>query len=174
MPLREKTIGQVTSEDQARHISKRAKKHKQLEASSTTDDSQSESDKPQRKETFEKRSRHKTKEDRYESKKARKHVIEDDKPAKKKVIKVKRGDAAKASRKAGEDLINGFRSRNVAQDRLTVCTFQSDSWRKWLISGRCILVRAYSRMAERHLLPVIVAVSTTDKLVISLLTGVSA
>ncbi|KFY84933.1 hypothetical protein V500_08873 [Pseudogymnoascus sp. VKM F-4518 (FW-2643)] len=120
VPLREKTIGQVTSEDRTRHISKKAKKHKQLEASSTTDDSQSESDKPRRKETFEKRSRHKTKEDRYESKKARKHVIEDDKPAKKKVIKVKRGDAAKASRKAGEDLINGFRSRNVAQDRLTM------------------------------------------------------
>lgn len=127
MPLREKTIGQVASEDQTRHISKKAKKHEQLEASSTTDDSQSESDQPQRKETFEKRSRHKTKEDRYESKKTRKHVVEDDKPAKKKTIKVKRGDAAKASRKAGEDLINGFRSKNVAQDRLTVCAFQFDS-----------------------------------------------
>ncbi|OBT66656.1 hypothetical protein VE03_03870 [Pseudogymnoascus sp. 23342-1-I1] len=115
----EKTIGHVPSEDQSRHISKKAKKHKQP-ASSTTDDSQSESDQPRRKETFEKRSRHKTKEDRYESKKTRQHAAEDDKPAKKKVIKVKRGDAAKASRKAGEDLINGFRSKHVAQDRLTM------------------------------------------------------
>ncbi|KFZ03909.1 hypothetical protein V502_10562 [Pseudogymnoascus sp. VKM F-4520 (FW-2644)] len=120
VPLRETTIGQVTSEDRTRHISKKAKKHKQLEASSTTDDSQSESDQPQRKETFEKSSRHKTKEDRYESKKTRKHVVEDDQPTKKKTTKVKRGDAAKASRKAGEELINGFRSKNVAQDRLTI------------------------------------------------------
>ncbi|OBT75964.1 hypothetical protein VF21_05768 [Pseudogymnoascus sp. 05NY08] len=120
LPLREKTIGQVASEDQTRHTSKKAKKHRQ-HASSTTDDSQSEPDQPHRKETFEKRSRHKTNEDRYESKKARKHVDENEKPAKKKTIKVKRGDAAKASRKAGEDLMNGFRPKNVSQDRLTIC-----------------------------------------------------
>ncbi|KFY92077.1 hypothetical protein V498_05164, partial [Pseudogymnoascus sp. VKM F-4517 (FW-2822)] len=119
LPQRETTIGQVISEDDSRHISKKVRKHRQP-ASSTTDDSESESDQPQRKETFEKRSRHKTKEDKYESKKARKHAVEDDKPAKRKVIKVKRGDAAKASKKAGEDLINGFRSKNVAQDRLTM------------------------------------------------------
>lgn len=121
LPQREKTIGQVARDDQTRYTSKKAKKHSQP-ASSTTDDSQSELDQPQRQETFEKRSRHKTKEDRYESKKARKHVVEDGKPAKKKTIKVKRGDAAKASKKAGEDLINGFRPKNVSQDRLTVCS----------------------------------------------------
>ncbi|OBT56485.1 hypothetical protein VE04_04984 [Pseudogymnoascus sp. 24MN13] len=119
LPPREKTIGQVTSEDQTRHFSKKAKKHRQP-FSSTTDDFQPESDQPQHKETFEKRGRHKTKEDRYESKKARKHADEDDRPAKKKTIKVKRGDAAKASKKAGEDLINGFRPKNVSQDRLTI------------------------------------------------------
>ncbi|KFZ00845.1 hypothetical protein V501_10423 [Pseudogymnoascus sp. VKM F-4519 (FW-2642)] len=119
LPPREKTIGQVASEDLTRHFSKKAKKHRQP-ASSTTDDSQSEPDQPERKETFEKRSRHKTKEDRYESKKARKQVVEDDKPAKKKTIKVKRGDAARASKKAGEDLVNGFRPKNVSQDRLTI------------------------------------------------------
>lgn len=117
--LQETVIGQVTSQDRARPYSGKAKKHKQA-ALSTTADSQSDSDQPKRKETFEKRSRHKTREDRYESKKARKYDSEDDKPAKKKTIKVKRGDAAKASRKAGEDLINGFKSNNVAQDRLTV------------------------------------------------------
>lgn len=123
LPPREKTIGQVTSEDLTRHFSKKAKKHRQP-VSSTTDDSQPESDQPQHKETFEKRGRHKTKEDRYESKKARKHADEDDRPAKKKTIKVKRGDAAKASKKAGEDLINGFRPKNVSQDRLTVCSLK--------------------------------------------------
>ncbi|KFY29965.1 hypothetical protein V493_02185 [Pseudogymnoascus sp. VKM F-4281 (FW-2241)] len=120
LPQRDTTIGQATSDDQTIHVSKKVEKNKQLVASATTDDSQSESDQPQRKETFEKRSRHKTKEDHYESKKARKHVVEDDRPAKKNTVKVKRGDAAKASRKAGEDLINGFRSKNVAQDRLTM------------------------------------------------------
>ncbi|OBT88809.1 hypothetical protein VE02_03182 [Pseudogymnoascus sp. 03VT05] len=119
LPQREKTIGEFTSEDQTRHFSKKAKKHRQP-ASSTTDDSQSEPDRSQRKETFEKRSRHKTKDDRYESKKARKHVDENEKPAKRKTIKVKRGDAVKASRKAAEDLINGFRPKNVSQDRLTI------------------------------------------------------
>ncbi|KFX89952.1 hypothetical protein O988_08410 [Pseudogymnoascus sp. VKM F-3808] len=120
LSLRRKTTdAEASGEDQNRHISKeKAKKRRQL--ASSTDDSQSDSDQPQRKETFEKRSRHKTKADRYESKKTRQQVIEDDKPAKKKVIKVKRGDAAKASRKAGEDLINGFKPKNVAQDRLTM------------------------------------------------------
>ncbi|KFY05728.1 hypothetical protein V492_08332 [Pseudogymnoascus sp. VKM F-4246] len=117
---RETEEGEDTGEDQTGRISKKAKKHKQS-VYSTTVDSQSEPDlPPQHKETFEKRSRHKTREDRYESKKAKKYVIENDKLAKKKTIKVKRGDAARASRKAGEDLINGFRSKHVVQDRLTM------------------------------------------------------
>ncbi|KFY40400.1 hypothetical protein V495_05453 [Pseudogymnoascus sp. VKM F-4514 (FW-929)] len=120
LSLRRKTTDSEDSgEDQNRHISKeKAKKRRQL--ASSTDDSQSEPDQSQRKETFEKRSRHKTKADRYESKKTRQQIVEDDKPAKKKAIKVKRGDAAKASRKASEDLINGFKPKNVAQDRLTM------------------------------------------------------
>ncbi|KFY30551.1 hypothetical protein V494_08118, partial [Pseudogymnoascus sp. VKM F-4513 (FW-928)] len=118
---RETEEGGDTGEDQTGRISKKAKKHKHKQSVfSTTDDSQSEPELPQHKETFEKRSRHKTKEDRYESKKAKKYIIEDDKPAKKKTVKVKRGDAARASRKAGEDLINGFRSKHVVQDRLTM------------------------------------------------------
>lgn len=173
LPQREETIGQVTRDDQTRNLSKKSKKHKQP-ASSTTDDSQSEPDQPHRKETFEKRSRHKTKEDRYESKKARKHAVEDDKPAKKKTTKVKRGDAAKASRKAGEDLINGFRPKNVSQDRLTVCSLKIQFREDKLIFGRFVLAQAYSRMAEHHLLPAIVAVSMTEKFTTSPLTCVSA
>jgi hypothetical protein len=123
-PRRKKAITAVEdiSEEETRHTSKnQGKKHKKPEALSlSSDDSQSESHRPQRIETFEKRSRRKTREDRYESKKKSKHVVEENKTAKKKTIKVKRGDAAKASRKAGEDLINSFRSKNVAQDRLTV------------------------------------------------------
>lgn len=42
-------------------------------------------------------------------------------------------------------------------------------WRL-LISGRFVLVQAYSRMAERHLLLAIVAVSMTGTFIISLLT----
>ncbi|KFX93016.1 hypothetical protein V490_05040 [Pseudogymnoascus sp. VKM F-3557] len=116
---RRTTDAEDSGKDQNRHISKEKAKRRRQQASST-DDSQSESNQPQRKETFEKRGRHKTKADHYESKKTRQQIVEDDKPAKKKVIKVKRGDAAKASRKAGEDLINGFKPKNVAQDRLTM------------------------------------------------------
>lgn len=43
----------------------------------------------------------------------------------------------------------------------------------WLISGRCVLVLAYSRMVGHHLLPAIEAVSIIGKSTFSLLTGVS-
>lgn len=44
---------------------------------------------------------------------------------------------------------------------------------KWLISGRYVLVRAYSRMVELHPLLAIVVVSMREKFIFSLLTSVS-
>lgn len=72
-----------------------------------------------RHETFEKRARHKTREDRYETKKKEKTAVKDveDKPRAK---RVKRGDGARAARKAGERLMNSFTSKSIGQDRLTV------------------------------------------------------
>jgi len=71
-----------------------------------------------RKETFEKRARHKTKEDRYEPKTK---LSKSDKTTEKKRSKSKnKGDRKRAAKKAGEDLIRNFSSKNIGQDRLTV------------------------------------------------------
>jgi hypothetical protein len=70
------------------------------------------------KETFEKRARHKTKEDRYDPKKKR---SKSEKATEKKRSKPKKkGDRKKAAKKAGEDLIRNFTSKNIGQERLTV------------------------------------------------------
>lgn len=72
------------------------------------------------KETFEKRARHKTREDRYEPRKKEKRQgkIAVEKSSRKK--REKRGDRKKAARKAGEELMQNFSSKSIAQDRLTV------------------------------------------------------
>lgn len=106
-------------EQHRRPSGKSSKKRNQLEIYSSSSDNQSESDEVQHKETFEKRKRHKTKTDRYEPKKKAKPIVEE-KNVVKKVKKFKRGDAAKASRKAGEDLVRSFTSKSIAQERLTV------------------------------------------------------
>jgi hypothetical protein len=70
-------------------------------------------------ETFEKRARYKTREDRYEPKKAKKQPIDG---AKKKPrrIKEKRGERKKAAEKAGDDLMRNFTSKSIGNERLTV------------------------------------------------------
>lgn len=75
-------------------------------------------------EIFEKRARHKTKEDRYEPKKKRQ---KSEKPSEKKRPSTKpekKSDRRKAARKAGEDLIRNFSSKNIGQERLTVSSSQ--------------------------------------------------
>lgn len=71
-------------------------------------------------ETFEKRKRHKTREDRYEPAKKIKKSCPDVKKKKNKHKKEKRGDRRKAAKKAGEDLIRKFSSKSIGNDRLTV------------------------------------------------------
>lgn len=78
-----------------------------------------------RKETFEKRARHKTREDRYDPNKEKsrnrkeKEVEEAEKQPRKR--REKKSDKRKAAKKAGEDLMNNFSSKSIGQDRLTVC-----------------------------------------------------
>lgn len=73
------------------------------------------------KETFEKRPRHKTREDKYEPKKKEKEEknrVSEGKSSRKK--REKSGDRRKAAKKAGDELIQNFSSKNIAQDRLTI------------------------------------------------------
>jgi len=104
------------------------KKCKHSDPFSSSGDTSSEPEGPRRKEAFEERKRHKTKADRYEAKSKTKDIVEEEKVVKKKSKKVKRGDAAKASRRAGEDLIRSFTSKNIAQARLTVCSPKECAW----------------------------------------------
>ena len=76
------------------------------------------------KETFEKRPRHKTREDKYEPKKKKEKKQKKasvDKTSSRK--REKKGDRKKgAAKKAGDELIQNFSSNNISQDRLTVST----------------------------------------------------
>lgn len=108
----------------------------------------SEAELPQPDEVFHKRQRHKTKEDRYETE-ARKGKSEgEEKSAKPKSKKPKRGDAAKIFRAAGEQLIRSFASNKIAQNRLTVATPPSSPHICLLICRRCVLGQVSFGMAK--------------------------
>lgn len=68
------------------------------------------------KETFERRARHKTKEDRYEPKS---RTEKQGKERKSKPRTEKKGERRKASKKTGEDLMRNFESKYIGNDRLT-------------------------------------------------------
>lgn len=74
------------------------------------------------KETFERRPRHKTREDKYEPKKKEKKRNEAsvDKSSSRK--REKKNGRKKAAKKPGDELIQNFSSNNISQDRLTVST----------------------------------------------------
>ncbi|KAG9242400.1 hypothetical protein BJ878DRAFT_544292 [Calycina marina] len=94
-----------------------------------------------RKETFEKRPRHKTRENLYDPKRREE---KNDPVEKRTKNREKRGDKRKAVRKAGEDLMNNFTSKNVGQDRLTMRPSQGLGLFK---NGRA------SSLTRRHGLP---------------------
>jgi hypothetical protein len=78
-----------------------------------------------RKETFEKRARHKTREDRYEPK-TKSPKLEKDTKEKEKDInrttskRMKKSDRSKLKKDGGE-LMRNFSSKSIGQERLTVC-----------------------------------------------------
>lgn len=73
-----------------------------------------------KKETFEKRARHKTREDRYEPKEKVKKCRNDEECKRPRKKREKKGDRKRAAKKAGEDLMRNFSSKSIGQNRLTV------------------------------------------------------
>jgi hypothetical protein len=94
--------------------------HRPKKRKIASSDSESSADSHVRHETFKKRDRHKTREDRYEPKKKKHQSEKQDGERKWKKKREKKGDKKKAARKAGEDIMNNFSSKSVAQNRLTV------------------------------------------------------
>jgi hypothetical protein len=98
------------------------RKKRKREASVSGTSISSASSKPKQ-EIFERRPRHKTREDRYESKKKAKKGSKDEEERRLRKKKVKKGDRKKAAKKAGEDLMRNFSSKRIGQERLTVGLF---------------------------------------------------
>jgi len=72
------------------------------------------------KEVFEKRTRHKAREDLYEPIKKYKSSRKDSEEKSRRKKKEKKSDRRKAAKRAGEDLMHNFSSKSIGQDRLTV------------------------------------------------------
>ena len=109
-----------------------------------------------RQETFEKRPRHKTREDLYEPKDRQKNSRSYDEEKQPKSGREKRGDKTRATRKVGEDLIHNFSSENIAQDRLTVSIWCSGGERE-----RDIYIYIYMLNSSSFDPPNVLASSTT-------------
>ncbi|KAI9642327.1 hypothetical protein NHQ30_009129 [Ciborinia camelliae] len=92
-------------------------KHQKNAPSTMTSSSSQPSVMQQKQETFEKRPRHKTREDRYDTKKKSNKAEVVEKPIK--TRREKKGDRKKAARKASGDLMKNFASNKIGQDRLT-------------------------------------------------------
>lgn len=74
-------------------------------------------------EVFHKRPRHKTREDRYESKTVKKAHHKDDEAGRKRPKKATTSGQKKAARKTGGQLMQDFKSDKISRERLTVCRF---------------------------------------------------
>ena len=96
-------------------------KKKRIITLSESETSECSSSSVSREEVFEKRARHRTREERYKPKE--KKSRKSGKAAEEKWSKMrreKRGDRKRSARKAGEELLNTFSSKNIGQERLTV------------------------------------------------------
>ncbi|KAF5867991.1 uncharacterized protein Bfra_007187 [Botrytis fragariae] len=96
----------------------RSHKHQRNVSSSITSISSRSSVMQPKQEIFEKRARHKTREDRYDTKRKSNKAEAVDKPIR--TRREKRGDRAKAARKASNDLMSNFASNKIGKDRLIV------------------------------------------------------
>lgn len=112
------------------------------------------------KETFEKRPRRKTREDRYEPKRKETHPKKTDEEMATNRKRLKRCDRGKAAKKAGEELMQNFSSKSIGRERLTVSNGNTliqdiaDPPRYALFTAQGFLL-----MAELHLQQDIEAVS---------------
>ncbi|KAF7959558.1 hypothetical protein EAE96_001174 [Botrytis aclada] len=96
----------------------RSHNHKRKAPSTTTSISSRLSVVQPKQETFEKRARHKTRVDRYDTTRKSNKAEAVDKPIR--TRREKRGDRTRAAKKASEDLMSNFASKKIGQDRLTV------------------------------------------------------
>lgn len=71
-------------------------------------------------EIYEKRPRHKTREDRYEPKSRSRTIVVDCEKGKLRPKRVKQGDRKKQAQQRGSDLVQNFSSKNIGSERLTV------------------------------------------------------
>lgn len=93
--------------------------HKMPRVASTTSNARSAIRDSKPKEAFEKRARHKTREDRYDLKaQNRKH--DENTRQKRTTTKRQKKSGRKATKRASEDLMNDFTSQSIGGDRLTV------------------------------------------------------
>jgi hypothetical protein len=113
-----------------------------------------------REETFEKRARYKTRQDRYEPKDKTRKPVNPNGHSRGKSKREKRGDRKKAAKKAGEELIEKFSSKSIGKHRLTVRSTRRMMC-KLLITDRFGLLMAlgFSRMVVHRCQPNVVAVS---------------
>lgn len=134
--------------------SKTRRQSRKLERSVSLDGSVVSLSITQQVETFEKRERHKTREDRYEPKKTLVDPKSKVNKEKKRENKGKIKPRGKGFKNTGGDLMQQFSSKSVGHDRLTVRALKTILCGALLIIGRCVHLTqlAYSKMAERLLL----------------------
>jgi len=78
-------------------------------------------------ETFKKRARHMTREDRYEPNKRGRKSGKADEGRRSRIKREKKGNRKKQAKKAGEELMKNFSSKSIGQNRLTVSRTLSSS-----------------------------------------------
>ena len=163
-PKPQRTVSEERKDKSLSRQEQKPQLHKKRKAEPIEPDTASLSDQSSApKETFEKRTRHKTKADRYEPKKKRhtsEKAVEEKRPTTK---PEKRRGRKKAAKKAGEDFIRNFPSKSMDQERLTVSSSPDTNSRYAKYpSFDHLTVSACSRMGV-HLLQlnvVVVSIST--------------
>ena len=149
-----------TTRQQASSSLRPPKRHRREPSDSGTSKTSNE-----REETFEKRARFKTREDRYEPRDKSRKPVNPNGNSRSKSKREKRGDRKKAAKKSGEELIRKFSSKSIGQHRLTVRNPRQMTY-KLLSTDRFLLLMAlgFSRMVVHRRQPNVVAVSTHSRL----------
>lgn len=117
-PLNEKVDRKASSEHKRRGIHDDTTSLSASEPLHSSSDTFFSPEKPNK--TYERRSRHKTKEDRYELKHSKAAVKQKRDTKDRKKGDAKRVKKSKLRKKSGAALVHDFAAHNVAQDRLTV------------------------------------------------------
>jgi len=114
-------VPQITTSKNQHAFSDSSRRSADDQSLSESLSSSSSSSSRHREEKFERRKRHKTREDKYDLKKRG----TESKGGKTRTKREKKGDRNRAAKKAGEDLMHKFSSKSIGQERLTVSTNSS-------------------------------------------------